>query len=98
MKFEQLPEDGGIKPDSGNERLQDNGCELSDDTSQFTTKTIDDPKDHDISDNLADRPNDEEPSSAIAEGGQDAVQIDVTVVENPVSDPIYKNALSLLEM
>ena len=36
---------------------------------------IDNTEDHDISDNLADRPSDEENPEAIAEGGQDAVQL-----------------------
>ena len=46
-----------------------------DDASQFTTKMINDPKDHDISDNIADWTSDEDPPEAIAEGGQDAVQL-----------------------
>ena len=36
---------------------------------------IDDPKDHDISDNIADQPSDEEPTEAITEGGQYVVQL-----------------------
>ena len=73
--FEWLLVDGEIEPDSGDERLQEEDGEFSDDASQFTTETIDNPEDHDISDNLADRPSDEEPPEAIAEGGQDIVQL-----------------------
>ena len=72
---EWVLEDCGIEPDLGDERLQEEDGELLDDTIQFTTKRIDNPEDHDISDNLADQPIDEEPSEAIAEGGQDAVQL-----------------------
>ena len=73
--FGWLLEDGEIKPDLGDERLQEEDGELSDDVSHFTTKTINDPEDHDISDNLADWPSDEEPPEAISEGGQDSVQL-----------------------
>ena len=73
--FEWLLEDGEIEPDSDDKRLQEEDGELLDDTIQFTTERIDDPEDHDISDNLADQPIDEEPSEAIAEGGQDSVQL-----------------------
>ena len=58
--FERLIEDGEIEPDSGDECLQEEDSELSDNASQFTTEIINDPKDHDISDNLADRPSNEE--------------------------------------
>ena len=67
--------DGEIDPDSGDERLHEEDGELSDDASHFTTETINDPEYHDTSDNISDRPSDEEPPEAIAEGGQDAVQL-----------------------
>ena len=73
--FGWLLEDGEIEPDVGDERLEEEDHELSDDASQFTTRLINDPEDHDISDNLADWPSDEEPPEAISEGGQDAVQL-----------------------
>ena len=73
--FEWLLEDGEIKPDSGDEHLQEEDGELSDNASQFTTDTIKDSKDNDISNNLFDLPSNEEPPEAIAEGGQDAVQL-----------------------
>ena len=58
--FKWLLEDGEIEPDSGDERLQEEDGELLDDASQFTTEMINDPEYHDISDNLADQPSDEE--------------------------------------
>ena len=67
---EQLIEDGKIEPDSGNGRLQEDDDELLDDAIQFTTKTIDDPKYHGISVNIADQPSNEDPSEEIAEGGK----------------------------
>ena len=73
--FGWLLEDGEIEPDVGNECSEEEDGKFSDDTSQFTTKTINNPEDHDISDNLADWPSDEEPPEAIAEGGQDSVQL-----------------------
>ena len=73
--FELLLKDGEINPDLGAERLQEDDGEFSDDASQFTTEMIDDTKDCDISDNLADRPSNEDPPEAITEGGQDAVQL-----------------------
>ena len=73
--FGWLSEDGEIEQNLGDECLQEEDGELSDDASHFTTKTINNPKDHDISDNLADWPSDEEPPEAIAKGGQDAVQL-----------------------
>ena len=73
--FEWLLEDDEIKPDSGDGHLQEEDGELSDDASQLTTETINGPEDHDISDNLADRPSNEEPPEVITEGGQDAVQL-----------------------
>ena len=53
--FEWLLEDGEIKPDLGDGRLQEEDGNFSDDASQFATKTIDDPKDHYISDMLTDQ-------------------------------------------
>ena len=73
--FECLLEDGEIEPDSGDKRLQEEDGELLDDTIHFITETIDDTEYHYIYKNIADRPSDEEPSEAIAEGGQDAVQL-----------------------
>ena len=73
--FGWLLEDGEIVPDVGHECLEEEDGKLSDDASQFTTRLINDPEDHDISDNLADWPSDEEPPEAISEGGQDAVQL-----------------------
>ena len=96
--FGWLLKDGEIELDYFEERLQEEDGELSDDTSQFTTETIDNPEDHDISDNISDRPFDEDPTESIAEGGQHAVQTGVTAVENTVSGPIYKNALPCSEM
>ena len=95
--FECLLKDGEIKPDSGDKILQEEDGELSDDASQFTTNTINDTEYPDISDNFADRPSDEDPPEEISEGGQDSVQTDATSVENPVSNPISKNALPLSE-
>ena len=66
---EWVLEDCGIEPDLGDERLQEEDGELSDNASQFTTETIDKTKGYDTSDNLADQPSDEEPTEAIAEGG-----------------------------
>ena len=60
--FKWLLEDGEIKPNSGDERLQERDGEFSDDENQFTTKKIDYPEDHDISENIADQPSDEEPT------------------------------------
>ena len=73
--FWWLLEDGEIQPDLGDERLQEEYGELSVDMSLFATETIDDPKYHDISDNLTDRTSNEYPPEAIVEGGQDAVQL-----------------------
>ena len=71
---------------------------MLDDASQFTTKTINDPGYHDIYDNIFDEPSDEDPPESISEGGKDAVQNGVTVVENPVSNTISKNSLPCSEM
>ena len=68
--------------------MQGDDVEFLDDVIQFTTKTIDDSKYHDIYDNLVDQPRDEDPLESIAEGDQDAYQIGVTAVENSVSNPI----------
>ena len=73
--FELLLEDGEIEPDLGDVRLQEEDGKLSDEASRLNTKTINNPKDHDISDNLAAWPSNEDPPEAIAEGGQDAVQL-----------------------
>ena len=73
--FGWLLEDGEIEPNLGDKLLQEEDGEFSDDASQFTTRLINDPEDHDISDNLADWPSNEEPPEAILEGGQDAVQL-----------------------
>ena len=59
--FKWLLEDGEINPDSGNERFQEEDGELLDNTSQFITKTIENTKYHDFSDNIVDQPSDEEP-------------------------------------
>ena len=66
--FEWLLKDDEIKPDSGDGSLQEEDGELSDDASQFTTEMINNTEDHDISDNLADLPSDEEPPEAITDG------------------------------
>ena len=95
--FEWLLKDGEIKPDSGDKILQQEDGELSDDASQFTTDTINDTEYTDISDNLADRPSDEDPPEEISEGGQDVSQTGVTAVENPNSDTISENALPCSE-
>ena len=55
--------------------MQEEDCELSDDTRQFTTETINNPEDHDISENHVDQPIHEEPPEAIVEKGQVAVQL-----------------------
>ena len=73
--FGLLLEDGEIEQNLGDECLQREDGKLLDNASQFTTETINNPKDHDISDNLADWPSDEEPPEAIVEGGQDTVQL-----------------------
>ena len=67
--FGWLLEDGEIEPNLGDKCLQEEDGELSDDASQFTTRTINYPGDHDISDNLADWSSDEEPPEVISEGG-----------------------------
>ena len=72
--FEWLLADGEIEPDLVDGRLQEEDGELSDDASQFTTKTIDNHEDHDTSDNLSKWPSDDKPPEAISDGGQDAVQ------------------------
>ena len=51
--LEQLIKDGDSDPDSGGELLQEDDGELSDAAIHFTTKTINDPKDHDISYNIS---------------------------------------------
>ena len=56
--LKQMLKDGEINPYLGDKCLQEDDGELSDNASQSTTKTINDPKDHDISDNLVDRPSD----------------------------------------
>ena len=76
----------------GNKRLNEDEGELLYKASQFTTKRIENPEDHDISNNLADLPINEEPPEAIVEGGLHEVQTSATAVENPVSDPIYENS------
>ena len=68
-------EDGKIEPDSGDGRLQEEDSELMNDTSQFTTDTIDDPEDHYTSENIDNLPSYEKPPEAIAYGGKDAVQL-----------------------
>ena len=73
--FEWLLEDGEIEPDLGDKRLQEEHGELLDNSSQFTTKTIDNSQDHDISDNLDDRPSNEETPKAISEGGKYTVKL-----------------------
>ena len=73
--FEWLLEDGKIEPDSGDERLQEEEGEFPDNASQFSTETIKYTEYHDIYDNLADQPSDEEPPEAIAEWGQNSVQL-----------------------
>ena len=60
--FEQLLEDGEIDPYSVDGRLHEDDGKFSDNATQFTTKTIKDTKDHDISDNIVDWPSYEEPS------------------------------------
>ena len=96
--FDKILEDGEIDPDSVDWRLQEDGGEFSDDAIHFTTKMIDNPKDHAISDNLANRTSDEGPTEAITEEGQNAVQAGVTAVENNISGKIYKDTLPCLEM
>ena len=64
--FNQLLGDGEIDPNSGDKLLQEGGGELLDNASQFTTKTINNTEDHDISENLANWGTNEEPPEAIA--------------------------------
>ena len=95
--FKKILKDGEINPDSGNERLQEDDGEFLDDASHFTTDMINNSEYHDISENITDRTINEDPPEEISEGGQDSVQTDATSVENPVSNPISKNALPLSE-
>ena len=62
------------------------------------TRNINDPEDHGISDNLANKPSDEDPPESIAEGVQNEAQTIFTAVENHVSSPITENYLPFLEM
>ena len=64
--FGWLLEDGEIEPDVGDKCLQEVDGKFPDDASEFITKMINDPEDHDVSDNLADWPSDEDPPEAIA--------------------------------
>ena len=64
--FNQLLGDGEIDPNSGDKLLREGGGEFLDNASQFTTKTINDPEDHDISENLANWGTNEEPPEEIA--------------------------------
>ena len=57
--FDWLLEDGEIEPYLSNKLLQEEDGEFSDDASQFATKTINDPKYHDISGNISDIPSNE---------------------------------------
>ena len=57
--FDWLLEDGEIEPYLGNKLLQEEDGEFSDNASQFSTKTINDPKYHDISENISDIPSNE---------------------------------------
>ena len=91
--FEQLLEDGEIDSYLGNERLKEDHDEFSHNASQFDTKTINNPKYHDIFDNISNRPSNENPTEEISEGVQDEFQSGVTAVENTVSNPIYETVI-----
>ena len=73
--FEWLLKDGEIEPDSGNTCLQEKDGELLDNASQFTTNKINNPEDHDISDNFLINQGMKSLQKKLQNGGKDAVQL-----------------------